>query len=166
MATTTQQQFDMKGLRSLLREVLSLPSGAVRPSYQAGPAGTEPCVIVSVLTSVEIGTTRQEFDGAREMERLSTARLTTVSIEAYGNNAYALMQTLMTLLQASSTQTMMRNRLNAGLVTLSPLRDLTTIVGAGPEERAQFDATFSHSDCVEIDLKRIEHASVLTRSDI
>ncbi|BBE09608.1 Uncharacterized protein MCB1EB_1447 [Mycoavidus cysteinexigens] len=156
----------MKALRSLLREVLSLPSGAVRPSYQAGPTGAEPCVIVSVLTSVEIGTTRQAFDGAREIERLSTARLTTVSIEAFGENAYALMQTLTTLLQASSTQSMLRTRLNAGLVTLSPLRELTTIVGAGSEERAQFDATFSHSDCVEIDLKRIEHASVLTRSDI
>ncbi|BBE08582.1 Uncharacterized protein MCB1EB_0421 [Mycoavidus cysteinexigens] len=155
----------MKALRSLLREVLSLPSGAVRPSYQAGPTGAEPCVIVSVLTSVEIGTTRQEFDGAREIERLSTARLTIVSVEAFGNNAYALMQTLMTLLQASSTQAMMRNRLNAGLVTLSPLRDLTTIVGAGTEERAQFDATFSHSDCVEIDLNRIEHARFTTHTE-
>jgi hypothetical protein len=155
----------MKALRSLLREVLSLPSGAVRPSYQAGLSGAEPCVIASVLTSIEIGTTRQAFDGARELERLSTARLTTVSIEAYGNNAYALMQTLATLLQASSTQSMLRTRLKAGLVTLSPLRELTTVMGAGPEERAQFDATFSHSDCVEIDLNRIEQARFTTHTE-
>ncbi len=155
----------MKVLRSLLREVLSLPSGSVRPSYQTSPSGTESFVIASVLTSVEIGTTRQDFDGAREIERLSTARLTTVSIEAYGNNAYELMQKLTTLLQASSTQAMMRARLKAGLVTLSPLRDLTTVIGAGPEERAQFDATFSHTHIVEIEQRRIEHAQLITCPD-
>ncbi|KAG0276858.1 hypothetical protein BGZ96_003109 [Linnemannia gamsii] len=156
----------MKVLRSLLREVLSLPSGAVRPDYQTGPSGAQPFVIASVLTSVEIGTTRQDFDGAREIERLSTARLTTVSIEAYGDNAYELMQKLTTLLQASSTQAMMRTRLKAGLVTLSPLRDLTTVIGAGSEERAQFDATFSHTHIVEIEQRCIERATVLAHSDM
>lgn len=156
----------MKALRSLLREVLSLPSGSVRPNYQASPSGTEPVVIVSMLTSIEIGTTRQDFDGAREIDRLSTARLTTVSIEAYGNNAYELMQTLTTLLQASSTQSMLRTRLKAGLVTLSPLRDLTIVIGAGSEERAQFDATFSHTHIVEIEQRRIERATVLAHSEM
>jgi hypothetical protein len=39
------------------------------------------------------------------------------------------------------------------------------VIGAGTEEHAQFDATFSHTHIVEIEQRRIEHAHLITCPD-
>lgn len=113
------------------------------------------------MTTVEIGQARRTFDGGRETETIEQSCLSTVSVQAFGTNAYALMQKLRALLESSAGMAGLRT-LHCTVLTMTPVRNLTGVIGAGIEERANVDLTINHDHVVEIDLRRIDEAPFTT----
>ena len=52
--------------------------------------------------------------------------------------------------------------LGLGLVTISPIRNLSQIVGGGVEERASIDLTLSYINRVEVSQNEIKKAEIKT----
>lgn len=149
----------MTGLRDLIRAVLSLPDGTVRDADLAAPTGAVSFVTVREMVTNEVGRARRDFDGATETERIRLSAETTVSINAYGNNAIALMKKLRLMFQSSAGIQGMKS-LKGGILRMSPVRNLSGVAGAGQEERAQMDIVISHEHKVEVDLQRVDQGDV------
>lgn len=153
------------GLRRLLLRLLSLPDGSVRAADQAAPADRHgPFVTVRVVTTLEIGQARRTFDGERETETIEQSCLSTVSVQAFGTNAYALMQKLRALLESSAGMAGLRS-LHCTVPSMTPVRNLTGVIGAGIEERANIDLTINHDHIVEIDQRHIAEAEVIVHTE-
>lgn len=149
----------MTALRNLIRALLSLPDGAVRPADQAAPTGVQPFLTVRELTSVEVAAARRDFDAGHERETIRQSMETLVSVNAYGTAAGALMRKLRAMLRSTEGITGMK-AMGGALLRVSPARNLSAAVGAGQEERAQMDLTISHTHLVSVEQRRIESATV------
>ncbi|WP_157633957.1 LIC_12616 family protein [Burkholderia ubonensis] len=165
MAITTRSQLDTTPLRDLVRELLSLPDGSVRPTWDAGPTGGEPFVVVSANDDTPIGSARRDFDGDKEVEILRRSLMTEVLFEAYGTNAYALLSKLQLAFESSTALSALKNRVRAAILRVTRVIDVSAAVGGGPEERARFTATFTHTHAVEIPQPRIEAVDIVVRTD-
>lgn len=144
----------MTALRNLIRAVLTLPDGTVRDADQAAPTGAVAFLTVRKMTTQEVGRARRDFNGAKETERIRKSVETSVSINAYGNNANALMEKLSVVFQSSAGIQGMK-ALKGHVLRMSPVRNLSGVIGAGQEERAQMDIVISHEHKVDVDLHRI-----------
>lgn len=145
----------MAGLRNLIRAVLSLPDGTVRDADQAAPTGAVPFLTVRKMTTNEVGRARRDFDGETETERVRKSVETNVSINAYGNNANALMEKLSVMFQSTAGIQGMK-ALKGHVLRMSPVRNLSGVIGAGQEERAQMDVVISHEHKVDVGLNQIK----------
>ena len=163
MASTTVLQFDMTGLRNLIRAVLTLPDGTVRDADEAAPTGAVAFVTVRKMLTQEVGRARRVFDGTTETERIRKSAETTVSINAFGTDSNALLEKLTVMLQ-SSTGIQGMKALKGHVLRMSPVRNLSGFIGAGQEERAQLDIIISHEHKVDIDLNRIEQVDATAQS--
>lgn len=143
-----------------MRELLTLPDGAVRPSWDAGPPDGAPFVVVSASCDTAIGTAHRSFDGELERELLRRSLLTVVTFEAFGTNAYALLSKLQLALESSRAMSVLKNDVRAAMLSYTPVIDVTAAVGGGTEERARFTTTFTHSHVVEAPVPRIERVDV------
>ncbi len=149
-----------------MRELLSLPDGAVRPTWDAGPTGGDPFVVVSANSDTPIGSARRTYDGKREVEILRRSLLTDVQFEAFGTNAYALLSKLQLAFESSEALSALKNRVGAAILRFRPVIDVSAAIGGGPEERAQFTATLTHTHSVELPLVPIERVDVFARTDL
>lgn len=156
--------FDITALRSLLQELLSLPEGSVRPADEPGPTGDAPFLTVRELLSTARGSARRDFDGGDEVETISQSVQATISVNAYGTNALALMRKAHLVLRSSRGLSAMRRR-RFGLVQAGDVRNLSAVVGAGQEERAQMDLTISYTHTVTVGQPRIVSAQITARTD-
>ncbi|ADG20393.1 conserved hypothetical protein [Paraburkholderia atlantica] len=148
-----------------MRELLSLPDGAVRPRWDAGPTGGEPFIVVNASDDTPIGTAHREFDGEREVEILRRSLLTEVQFEAFGTNAYALLSKLQLVLESSAALSALKNRVRGAILRCSQVIDVSAAIGGGPEERARFTATFTHTHAVEIAQPRIASVDITVHTD-
>lgn len=154
MDTTTRSEFDICQLRRAIAAALKLPSEAVIGGWL--PENRLAAFItVDVMSQQEIGQSLRQFDGAQEIERVTTSLLSTVSISCYGNNGLRVATKLKTLLQSSPLIDAL-NAMHASIVRFSDVRNLTATVGAEYQERGQFDCVISHHHIVDVPLKRIE----------
>lgn len=153
----------MTGLRNLIRAVLSLPDGRVRDADQAAPTGAVAFVTVREMTTREVGRARRDFDGATETEHIRKSAETTVSINAYGNDANSLIKKLSVMFQSSAGIQGMK-AIKGGILRMSPVRNLSGVIGAGQEERAQMDIVISHEHKVDVGLERIDQGDVTASS--
>lgn len=140
---------------------LKLPDGAVISGHLPENSSLKAFVTVDTVFSTEIGQARRQFDGEQETETIISSLLSTVSISAYGNNAYDVCLKLKNLLQGSRLSDELR-RMQAHIVRFSDVRNLTAIVGAEYQERGQFDVVLSHHHIVETALERIEQTCINT----
>lgn len=138
---------------------MSLPDKSVRDADEAAPTGAISFVTVRKMTTKAVGRVRRDFDGDTETERLLKSVETTFSINAYGNHANTLMEKLTVMLQSSRGIQGMRV-LKGHVLRMSDVRNLSGIVGAGQEERAQMDITISHEHKVNVDLHRIDEVDI------
>ena len=148
----------MTALRQAIAQVLGLPSNAVRESYQPAETGDTAFLTVGIFTSERIGQS-QRFDGSKQVEYIKTSYETTVSVNAFGCDAVEVSQTLATAMGSSFMQRQLK-KLDAGLVRLSPVRNLTTNIGGGYEERGQFDMVISHNHTVMLPLGRADTVDI------
>ncbi|HHW4672958.1 MAG TPA: phage neck terminator protein [Xylella fastidiosa subsp. pauca] len=157
MATTTVSPLDMTGLRSLLRRLLALPEGTVRPADQAAPCGAVPFVTVKRLRSSPLGAAYCAFDG--QQQHITCAYLHHISVNAYGTGAYELLLQAQALLSCEAGTAGLR-ALRAGLVSVTAAQDLSAIVGAGYEARARIELQITHHHRVVTTLAAVDSADI------
>ncbi|SEO76353.1 hypothetical protein SAMN02800692_1993 [Luteibacter sp. UNC138MFCol5.1] len=154
----------MKELRNLVRRLLALPDGVVRPANQPAPTGREPFVTVNRTRTTAAGAETRAFDGGIEKEFIHSSYLSTVSINAFGTEAYELLLKLRSVLASSAGIAGMK-ALGAGVVVAGEVIDLSAIVGAGYEERARVELQISHTHTVVTDQPRIDEVEVDTTTN-
>jgi hypothetical protein len=118
---------------------------------------------VRKMITQEVGRARRDFDGATETERIRKSAETTVSLNAFGGNANALMEKLSVMLQSTEGIQGMK-ALRGHVLRMSPVRNLSGFIGAGQEERAQMDIVISHEHKVDVDLSRIDQVDAAAES--
>ncbi|WP_413541086.1 LIC_12616 family protein [Burkholderia gladioli] len=165
MAITTRSQLNTEPLRNLVRELLSLPDGSVRPSWGAGRTDGEPFVVVSASDDTPIGSAHREFDGRSEVEILRRSLMTDVQFEAYGTNAYALLSKLQIAFESASALSALKNRMHAAIMRLTKVVDVSAAIGGGTEERARFTATLTHTHTVKVFQPRIASVGLVVRTE-
>jgi hypothetical protein len=154
----------MTELRNLVRRLLSLPDGTVRPANQPAPTGREPFVTVQRIRTDPLGSETLTFDGEAEKETIHSSYLSTVSVNAFGTDAYELLLKLRSVFASSAGIDGMKAA-GGGIVTTGEVIDLTGIVGAGYEERARIELQISHTHTVVTDQLRIDEARVEAHTD-
>ncbi|WP_409323186.1 phage neck terminator protein [Serratia marcescens] len=104
------------------------------------------------------------FDGAHERETVTVSRLTVLSVNAYGRNAYPLIEKLGSALSTSAAQSALK-RAGAAIMRLSPTRNLPTAIAGGFEQRAQIDISLSHVHRVEAQVYRAQTVEIIPQED-
>jgi hypothetical protein len=158
MAFLTRLRFESWELRRQVAQLLTLPEGDVRQAWGAGPTGDRPFVVLTMTNSLPQGPARSDFEGANELERITTAMLDTWTFESYGTDAFPFARKAAAVLQSEQGQALFR-RLRAGLVSVGEALDLTGLAGA-PEERARFQMTVSTNEIFEVGLESIRRANI------
>lgn len=136
-------------VRTLIRELLSMPANSVRPAEQnEAPAGdisqqlaTVKLTLIEATGQDDFVRTNQSAPSTNITESVEGQRLVTASINFYRGDAYTKAARLPAVL-SSSTATERMKALGLGLVGTSQARNLTAIVDTNWEERGQIDVTF------------------------
>lgn len=145
---------DLTGLRQTIAKVLTLPNDRVRDSYVKALNDKAPYITATLLTSTLKG---REYKFNQEKEYITTTREAVVQISAFGRNSVALLDKFNSLLYTSEILKEFK-KIKVGLVSVSPIRNLTTNVGGGFEERGSIDLVLSYINRVEVSQNAINTA--------
>lgn len=156
MDTKTLQALDLTGLKVLIAKALSVNESLVRDSYSKTLNDKTAFLTLHLLTSTQKGREYKFFKGEKEV--ITSTREAVVSLNAYGNNANFIIEKLNSLFYASEFLKELKI-LGLGLVTVSPIRNLSLVVGGGVEERASIDLTLSYINRVEVSQNEIKTAN-------
>jgi hypothetical protein len=115
-------------------------------------------VTVGRLTSRELGM-EYHYLGGREI--VTASRITTTSVNAYGKNAFLLIERLASTLNISEIAQEFK-AIGASTLTISPIRNLPTALSGGKEQRSQIDIDIMHIHRVGADLGRAETVQIST----
>ena len=143
MAIATEYLFDIAELQPLIAKLLTpSTSKAQTPCYlansQVNVTNIPFYATLGYVTQVKQGTSRKQLEG--EKEEVTTVYNTTLSLHIIGKNAIMWASRLDASLRLSSS-TQELNRLGLGVLTISPIRDLSLPLDGGYEQRAQIDIT-------------------------
>lgn len=137
-----------KLIRTFIRETLAMPADSVRPANQTAPTGNQTDQFATVLITVIDSTGEDDRRLANETapslnvsETLIGQRRLVASIQFFRGDAYTKACRLNTLLSMSSSVDKLQ-AIGLGLVRASPARNLTGVIDAGWEDRAQIDIEF------------------------
>ena len=146
----------MTGLKVLIAKALNVDESLVRDSYSKTLNDKTAFLTLHLLTSTQKGHEYKFFKGEKEV--ITSTREAVVSVNAYGNNANFVIEKLNACFYASEFLKGLKN-LGLGLVTVSPIRNLSLTVGGGVEERASIDLTLSHITRIEASQNEIKTAN-------
>ena len=138
--------------------VSRLPEKSVIFNYQPAGVGKTPFVTLGILTSKSIGG-GYKFDGSEEQEYITLSKETVVSVNAYGKNAFAMIQKLEGVLRTSYAMQALKAK-GMAIPRVSPIRDLTSAIGGGYEERAQIDLTIVYNQRVKTEVLKVETVEI------
>lgn len=142
----------MTALRHMIAEVLTLPESLVFDANDMQDVSKlDKFITVFNSYQSDIGT-EIKFKGAEE-EIASTLREVTISINAYGKNAYDMLCKLTESMRLTVVWQRLR-RLGLGYLKCSQIRSLPTTIAGGKEQRAQVDLTFSINPIVKAPVNR------------
>ena len=137
-----------KLIRKFVRETLGMPDNSVRKANQTAPTGPQDEQFATVLITVIDSTGEDDRHLANEAapslnvsETLIGQRRLVASIQFFRGDAYTKACRLNTLLSRSSCVDKLQ-AIGLGLVRASPARNLTGVIDAGWEDRAQIDLEF------------------------
>lgn len=137
-----------KLIRTFIRETLAMPANSVRPANQTAPTGKQDEQFATVLVTVIDDTGQDDRkltnDAAPALtvtETLVGQRKLTASVQFFRGDAYTKACKLATRMSLSSVVDKLA-AINLGFVRSSPPRNLTTLVDAAFESRAQIDLEF------------------------
>ncbi|HGN1344041.1 TPA: hypothetical protein ACKRMM_005880 [Pseudomonas aeruginosa] len=164
MAITTLSQLDMREVRRTIAEVSQLREKLVIDGDdETDVSDWEYFISVNRLPSEPIGT-EIKFDATNEKEIVTSTYETSISINAFGKNAYLIIEKLSTSIRTSYAQQLFK-RIGVGVVRSSQIRNLPTAIAGGKEQRAQFDLVLSHIHRIEAPLNRGESVVITTQKD-
>jgi len=154
----------MRAVRQTIATVLELPSDLVLDAnLSPDVSALKSFITVGIVSSQQVGN-EYKFNGGNEKEIITASRLTTVSVNAYGVNAYLLIEKLASLFRTSKAKQMFkRNRLT--ILKTSAIRNLPTAIAGGFEQRAQIDLTISHIHRIETLINRIDSVDLLLHEE-
>ena len=153
------QALDLTGLKVLIAKALSVDESLVRDSYSKTLNDKTAYLTLHLLTSTQKGREYKFFEGEKEV--ITSTREAVVSVNAFGKNANFIIEKLNTLFYSSECLKELKI-LGLGLVMISPIRNLSQIVGGGVEERASIDLTLSYINRVEVSQNEIKTAEIKT----
>lgn len=137
-----------KLIRTFIRETLAMPADSVRPANQTAPTGKQTEQFATVLVTVIDDTGQDDRkltnDAAPALtvtETLVGQRKLSASVQFFRGDAYTKACKLSTRMSLSSVVDKL-NAINLGFVRASPPRNLTALVDAAWEARAQIDLEF------------------------
>ena len=143
----------MTALRHMIAEVLTLPESLVFDANNMQDVSKlDKFITVLNVSQSDIGT-EVKFKGADEEEIASTLREVTISINAYGKNAYDMLCKLTESMRLTAVWQSLK-RLGMGYIKCSQIRSLPTTIAGGKEQRAQVDLIFSINPIVKSPLNR------------
>lgn len=149
-------------LRNLIKTVMGMPDGSVRPANQDAPAGAQTSEIATVLimTSADIGMAVQgQTDNLDGSSTASVDQLESVVVSVqffrsptkdqtgaakYATSAVERARSLGRRMQLPSTTAALQ-ALNIGLLDVGTARDLAAVKDSTWESRGQIDLTFDVS---------------------
>lgn len=137
-----------KLIRQLVRETLGMPPDSVRPANQSAPTGKQTESFATVLVTLIEPTGEDERRLANEpapslnvSETVTGPRRLLASIQFFRADAYTRASRLKALMAMSSVTARLQ-AMGLGFVRASAARNLTAVVDASWEERAQIDLEF------------------------
>lgn len=150
---TTVSQLDMTEVRRIIAEVLKLPESLVFDANNMQDVSKlDKFITVLNVSQSDIGT-EIKFKGADEVEIASTLCEVTISVNAYGKNAYDMLCQLTESMRFTVVWQRLK-RLRMGYLRCSKIRSLPTAIAGGKEQRAQVDLIFSINPIVKSPLNR------------
>lgn len=153
MAITTVLRLDMKEVRQMIATVLSLPSDRVIDGNEEVDVSKLGFFItVLPIMQDDLGT-EVIFNGVEEVEKLSNLSEMTVSVNAYGKNAYEVINKLVMSMRLDFAYRELK-RIGIGFLRASQIRSLPTAISGGKEQRAQVDLIFSINNRLIADVNR------------
>lgn len=134
-------------LRSLIKQVLQMPDGSVRPANLNAPVGDqqEPfatVLITSLVCESHANHKLASSDGVNVEEALWTPMRASVSIQFFRAGAMDNAQQLAMALQSAAAIKLLHT-MNVGVGRISPINNLTAVVDTFFEERSQVDVDFN-----------------------
>ena len=151
------QALDLTGLKVLIAKALNVDESLVRDSYSKALNDKAAYLTLHLLTSTQKGREYKFIEGEKEV--ITSTREAVVSVNAFGKNANFIIEKLNTIFYSSECLKGLKI-LGLGLVTISPIRNLSQIVGGGVEERASIDLTLSYINRVEVSQNEIKTAEI------
>lgn len=153
MAITTVWRLDMKEVRQMMAEVLSLPNDRViDANNEVDVSKMSFFITVLVMAQDDLGS-EIIYNGDEEVEKLSNLSELTLSLNAYGANSYDAINKLVMSMRLNFVYSRLK-RLGIGYLRSSQIRSLPVTISGGKEQRAQVDLVFSISNKLNADLKR------------
>lgn len=137
----------------MMAEVLTLPEALVFDANDMQDVSNlDKFITVFNSYQSDIGT-EIKFSGEDEEEIASTLREVTISVNAYGKNAYDMLCKLTESMRLTTVYQQLK-KIGMGYLRCSQIRSLPTVIAGGKEQRAQVDLTFSINPIVKAQIKR------------
>lgn len=152
----------MTGLKILIAQVLNVSENLIRDSFDKSLNDKTAYLTLNLLTSALKGREYKFFENEKEV--ITSTREAVVTINAYGKNSNFIIEKLNTLFYSSEFLKGLK-KIGLGLVAVSPIRNLSLIVGGGVEERANIDLTLSYINRVEVSQNEIKTADFYTKAN-
>jgi hypothetical protein len=156
----------MRAVRQTIAAVLTSPKQDIPVLDGDGEtdvSGLKFFLTVNRVTSELMGE-EYKFNARREVEIITVTRETLISVNAFGKNAYLIIEKLASILRTSHVQQHLM-RIGAGLVRQSQIRNLPTAIAGGKEQRAQIDFTLSHIHRIETPINQARTVDIVIYED-
>ena len=167
MAITTGYLFDTVGLRTLI-EKRQTPTSSKKqtkcyPSNSKIDVTKTPFyATLGLVTMVKQGTSRKQRDN--EKQEVTTVYNATYSVHIIGKGAIMWASRLDASLRLTDSTIELYN-LGIGILTISPIRDLSLSIDGGYEERAQIDITLSQRTTLLSDHSSMQSVDFILESE-
>lgn len=149
----------MKAVRQTMAEALSLPDDRViDANSEVDVSKISYFITVLMMAQDDLGS-EIIYDGINEVENLSNLSEITLSINAYGQNAYEIINKLVMSMRLDFIYSRLR-RLGIGYLRSSQIRNLPVAISGGKEQRSQVDLIFSISNKLKADVKRGDDVTI------
>lgn len=155
MAITTVSRLDMTAFRHMIAEILTLPESLVFDANNMQDVSKlDKFITISNADQSDIGIDVR-FNGTDEEEITSILSEVTISVNAYGKDAYDILCKLTASMHLTIVWQHLK-RLRMGYLKCSQIRSLPTTIDGGQEQHEQVDITFSINTIIKTHVNRGE----------
>lgn len=153
------ESFSLTAFRKLISELLDFPLDRVlQYGLQQDVSKLSSFITVQKTPSSELST-HKRFRKLDEYQNIESQKETTLIVSFHGKNSVFMAEYFQCALISEKANALF-DRIKAGLVRSSDIRDLTIPIGGGYEERAQIELLLSHNFIIEHEQNRIDTVEI------